>query len=100
MSDYKKFDPSEEDDLISIEFEDGNTYYLPDISYNKFTEYMFKVGTSDTEYTSYLRENKMKELTDFNDSVFDLKLVVESKFGDRKLIFKCVYDSEEEDRNE
>ena len=38
---------------IKIKFDDGREYRLPDISYEKFTEHMFKSGGSDVEYVLY-----------------------------------------------
>lgn len=83
---------------IKIKFDDGTEYTLPDISYEKFTEYMFEVGGSDVEYDKYLRENNMKELTDFNgESTGEITLIVEQPYIGRVLKFKCVYDSDNDE---
>ena len=85
-------------DVIKIKFEEGDEYILPDISYDKFTEYMFVSGSSDIEYGKYLRENNMVELTDFNsESTHEITLVVEQEWRGRVLSFKCVYDSDNDE---
>ena len=83
---------------IKIKFDDGTEYILPDVSYEKFTEHMFKSGSSDVEYDKYLRENNMKELTDFNgESTGEITLIVEQPYRGRVLKFKCVYDSDNDE---
>ena len=83
---------------IKIKFNDGTEYKLPDISYEKFTEYMFKSGSSDVEYDKYLRENNMQDLTDFNsESTCEITLIVEQPYRGRVLKFKCIYDSDNDD---
>ena len=83
---------------IIIKFDDGTEYTLPDISYEKFTEHMFKSGGSDIEYDKYLHENNMKELTDFNgESTDEITLIVEQSYRGRVLKFRCVYDSDNDD---
>jgi mRNA-degrading endonuclease RelE of RelBE toxin-antitoxin system len=82
-------------DTIKIKFGDGNVYKLPDISSEKFDEFMFKNGSNDVEYEKYKRENGMKELTDFNgESTSEITLVVEQSWRGRVLKFKCIYDSD------
>lgn len=79
---------------IKIKFDSGKEYTLPDISYEKFTEYLFEGGGSDVEYDKYLRENNMKEITDFNgESTSEIMLLVEQPYRGRVLKFQCVYDS-------
>jgi hypothetical protein len=71
---------------------------LPDISYEKFEEFIFKHGDSVVEYDKYLRENNMKELSDFNSHVTsEITLVLEQPYRGRVLKFKCVYDSNNDD---
>lgn len=83
---------------IKIIFDDGHEYKLPDISYEKFTEYMFQSGGSDIEYDKYCRDNNMKELSDFNgESTSKITLVVEQPYRGRVLKFRCVYDSANDD---
>lgn len=88
-------------DSITIRFADGGIYdkaKLPDISYEHFLKFMFHGGASDTEYFSYLRNNNMKELTDFNsDGIQELYLVVEDGFRQRRIVFKAIYDSDTEE---
>ena len=82
-------------EIIKIAFDNGSEYRLPDISYEKFTEYMFKNGSSDVEYEKYLRENNMKDLTDFNsESTDEITLVIENSGRERLLKFRCVFDSD------
>jgi hypothetical protein len=83
---------------IKIKFDDGTEYRLPDISYEKFTEHMFKSGCSDVEYDKYCRENNMKELTDFNgESTGEITLIVEQPYRGRVLKFRCIYDSDNDE---
>jgi hypothetical protein len=85
-------------DVIKIKFDDGTEYKLPDISYEKFSEYIFKDGCLDTEYNKYLRENEMAKLTDFNpESTRKITLIVEQPCHGRFLKFKCTYDSDNDD---
>ena len=68
---------------------------LPDISYEKFLELLYKSGCSDIEYDNYLRNNRMTELTNFSkEGIEDLTLVIEQPYRGRVLKFKCVYDSD------
>jgi len=82
--------------IIKIKVGDKTSHsLLPDISYDKFTEYMFDSGSSDVEYNKYLGDNNMVELTDFNSQTTDeIVLIVEDSFMGRVLKFKCVYDSD------
>jgi hypothetical protein len=67
---------------IFIDGEDTG-YYLPDISYELFTKYIFVSGSSDTEYAAYLRENKMCELDHFGGpNEQDFTLVYETWDGE------------------
>jgi hypothetical protein len=85
-------------DTIKIKLESGNEYKLPDISSEKFDEFIWKTGSNDVEYENYKRENGMKELTDFNSQTTDeITLVVEQSWRGRVLKFKCVYDSDNDD---
>ena len=85
-------------DTIKIKLESGNEYKLPDISSEKFDEFIWKSGSNDVEYENYKRENGMKELTDFNSQTTDeITLVVEQSWRGRVLKFKCVYDSDNDD---
>jgi hypothetical protein len=82
-------------DIIKIKLESGNEYKLPDISSEKFDEFVWKSGSNDVEYENYKRENGMIELTDFNSQTTDeITLVVEQSWRGRVLKFKCVYDSD------
>lgn len=85
-------------DKLLIHFDSDsmhNGMQLPDISYEKFLEFLFESGSSDIEYDNYLRENKMTELTNFSkEGVEDLTLIVEHPYRGRVLKFKCVYDSD------
>jgi hypothetical protein len=85
-------------DTIKIKLESGNEYKLPDISSEKFDEFIWKSGSNDVEYENYKRENGMKELTDFNSQTTDeITLVVEQSWRGRVLKFKCVYDSDNDE---
>jgi hypothetical protein len=85
-------------DTIKIKLESGNEYKLPDISSEKFDEFIWKTGSNDIEYENYKRENGMKELTDFNSQTTDeITLVVEQSWRGRVLKFKCVYDSDNDE---
>lgn len=85
-------------DVIKIKLESGNEYKLPDISSEKFNEFMFKSGSNDVEYEKYKHENRMIELTDFNSQTTDeITLVIEQSWRGRVLKFKCVYDSDNDD---
>lgn len=82
-------------ETIKIKFKDGTEYELPDISYEKFTKYIFKLGLSDVEYNKYCIKNNMKDLTDFNSkSTGEIELIVEQPYRERVLKFKCIYDSD------
>jgi len=83
---------------ITINLNGESEYKLPDISYEKFTEYMFKGGSSDVEYDKYCRDNNMKDLTDFNSqSTGEVTLIVEQPYRGRVLKFRCIYDSDNDD---
>lgn len=85
-------------DTIKVKLESGNEYKLPDISSEKFDEFMWENGSNDVEYEKYKRENGMIELTDFNSQTTDeITLVVEQSWRGRVLKFKCVYDSDNDD---
>ena len=85
-------------DTIKIKLESGNEYKLPDISSEKFDEFIWENGSNDVEYEKYKRENGMIELTDFNSQTTDeITLVVEQSWRGRVLKFKCVYDSDNDD---
>ena len=87
MSDYYK---------IIFPFE-SMKQLLPDISYDKFVDYMFKEGTSDMEYYSYLHKNNMIELSELNrETMSEIILEVYDDFHERTLRFKCIYDSDNE----
>ena len=65
-------------DKIKIRLESGNEYKLPDISSEKFDEFIWEGGSNDIEYENYKRENGMIELTDFNSQTTnEITLVVE-----------------------
>lgn len=71
-------------------------YKFPDISFEQFSEKMFDNcgGCLDIDYVNYLRMNDMIELSSFNsEDIKNLYLVVEN--GERKIIFKAVYDSKD-----
>jgi len=75
-----------------------NEYKLPDISSEKFDEFMWKSGSNDVEYETYKRDNAMKELTDFNSETTDeITLIIEQSWRGRVLKFKCVYDSKNDE---
>jgi hypothetical protein len=85
-------------DTIKIKLENGNEYKLPDISSEKFDEFIFKGGSNDVEYEKYKRENGMIELSDFNSQTTDeITLVVAESWRGRVLKFKCVYDSDNDE---
>ena len=85
-------------DTIKAKLESGNEYKLPDISSEKFDEFMWENGSNDVEYEKYKRENGMIELTDFNSQTTnEITLVVEQSWRGRVLKFKCVYDSDNDD---
>jgi hypothetical protein len=85
-------------DIIKIKLESGNEYKLPDISSEKFDEFMWESGSNDVEYKKYKRENEMIELTDFNSQTTnEITLVVEQSWRGRVLKFKCVYDSDNDE---
>ena len=79
-------------------------FKLPDISYEKFEEYMHNPedGDSEVAYNKYLRKNGMCEMTDLdNQSTSELTLILEQPYRGRVLKFKCIYDSDsDEDFNE
>lgn len=90
-------EPIQEDnnsDTLTIRFEDQSMfdkYKLPDISYDNFSKFLFRAGDSYSKYEEYLRENQMKELTDFNeDGIRDLYLVLEDGFRQKRVIFKAI----------
>ncbi|MFW1875314.1 hypothetical protein ACG9XQ_18620, partial [Acinetobacter baumannii] len=59
---------------------------------------LYKSGASDLEYETYLKDNKMFDLTDFNSqSIHDIELIVENKNRGRVLKFKCIYDSDNDE---
>lgn len=74
----------------------GTEYRLPDLSYDKFkNSELYKSGSSDIEYDKYLRENGMKELSDFNsESTNEITLIDEQPYRGRVLKFRLVYDSD------
>ncbi len=85
-------------DTIKIKLESGNEYKLPDISSEKFGEFICEIGSNDVEYEKYKRENGMVELTDFNSETTDeITLVIEQSWRGRVLKFKCVYDSDNDE---
>ncbi len=68
---------------------------LPDISADKFKEYVPYSGASDIEYDKYKTKNKMKDITDFDgETIKELSLVLEDGFRQRRIVFKAIYDSE------
>lgn len=82
---------------IKIVFDDGEEYRIPDISYDKFMDFMFKSGDgfSDVAYEKYLHENGMKDLTDFNkESTGEITLIAEHPYRGRVLKFRLIYDSD------
>ena len=86
-------------EIIKIIFDNGIEYMLPDVSYEKFSEYIFDCGCSDVEYDNYCRKNNMKSLTDFNgESTNEITLVIEQPYRGRVLKFKCVYDSDNDEK--
>jgi len=78
---------------MKLVFPDGTEFKLPDISYDKFVETLFKEGSSDTEYEKYLRENNMHELTSFNYEALKEAILVVSD-SEKTLKFKCFYNSD------
>jgi hypothetical protein len=85
-------------DTIKIKLESGNEYKLPDISSEKFGEFICEIDSNDVEYEKYKRENGMVELTDFNSETTDeITLVIEQSWRGRVLKFKCVYDSDNDE---
>jgi hypothetical protein len=46
-------------DTIKIKLENRNEYKLPDISSEKFDEFIWESGSNDVEYEKYKRENGM-----------------------------------------
>jgi|TARA_R110000803_G_scaffold193947_1_gene256947 hypothetical protein len=95
----KKFDLKNWTNTLKILFDDGTEYRLPDISYDKFeNSELYKSGSSDIEYDKYLRENGMKELSDFNsESTNEITLIDEQPYRGRVLKFKLVYDSDNDE---
>lgn len=84
-------------DDIKIIFKEGGLSLLPDISYERFKEFMFKSGGSDVEYEKYLREKGMMDLSDLNsETTCEIVLLVEQKWRGRVLRFKCTYDSDDD----
>lgn len=82
---------------IQIHTKDGDFFNLPDISYDKFVQFLSTKGASDTEYDIYLKMNNMIELSDFySEVVEDMSLIYEDKFRGRVIHFKAVYDSEKD----
>lgn len=78
---------------MKIIFDDGEVRKLPDVSYEVFMEHMFKEGSSDIEYSKYLRDNMMHELDSFSsESLLKSTLVFEC--NGRVIKFNCVYDSD------
>jgi hypothetical protein len=69
------------------------------MSYDKFEKSeLYKSGSSDIEYDKYLRENGMKELSDFNsESTNEITLIDEQPYRGRVLKFKLVYDSDNDE---
>lgn len=98
MIEIKSSKPAEEPTNIIRVFinNEPQNKCLPDISYEKFADSsLFETGSSDTEYEKYLRDNNMIDLTDYNSQTTpDLRLVVEQRYRGRVLMFKCVYDSD------
>jgi len=84
--------------IMKIKFDDGTECRLPDISIERFSEFMFNGGTDDIEYEKYKHKNGMAELTDFNSqSTGEITLVIEQPYIGRVLEFKCVYDSDNDE---
>lgn len=85
-------------EVIKINFDDGEQYNYPDMSYDKFVDHMFTQSSSDVEYDKYLRENNMVNLTDFNgESTGEITLIIEQSNRGRVLKFKCIYDSDNDE---
>jgi len=83
--------------IIKIKFDDGSEHKLPDVSYNKFLNYIFEDGMSDIAWENYLKNNNMVDIVDYNsDATKEMTLIVENKETERILKFKCIYDSDSE----
>jgi len=95
----KNFDLKNWTNTLKILFDDGEEFRLPDISYDKFVNSeLYKSGSSDVEYDKYLRENGMKELSDFNsESTNEITLIDEQPYRGRVLKFRLVYDSDNDE---
>ena len=95
----KKFDLKSWTNTLKILFDDGAEYRLPDISYDKFeNSELYQRGSSDVEYDKYLRDNGMKELSDFNsESTNEITLIDEQPYRGRVLKFRLVYDSDNDE---
>lgn len=73
---------------IKIVLKDKTEYLLPDISYEKFFQYMFEFGSSDIAYQKYLNENEMIDIFDIDkDEFIDSEIhFIHSDKG--KIVFK------------
>ena len=77
---------------------DNKEYFLPDISYENFLDYMDWKGSSDQAYDSYLDRNNMKDMSDFDsETTGDIVLIFEQPHRGRVLKFKCIYDSDRDE---
>lgn len=75
-----------------IELPNGYAFELPDISYEMFSDFIFKDGFSDIEYEKHLRSKGMQDAA--ADYEFPLTGAVLTYEADgRVLKFKCVFDS-------
>ena len=89
---------------VKIRHLDGEEINCPDISYDKFLEFMWSKGienihgTSDIDYYDYLRRNNMMKVTDLNfQTTPEIELIIEEDWSGRVLKFKCIYDSDNEE---
>lgn len=95
-------------DTIKIKFKNEDNFdelKFPDISYDYFLKYIWGSkknyifsGASDIDYDYFKKENKMKEISDFNsETTKDILLIVENEYRERVLIFECIYDSDNDE---
>ena len=77
-----------------IKFNDEEVAILPDVSYDKFTEYMPWSGANDTAYDEYLRQNNMVHLDRYRSDCTN-EIILEFSYADGRVMkFKCIYDSD------
>jgi len=77
-------------EILTIRFPDIGLYDKHKIICNDDSD------LCDTDYAKYKCENNVSELTDFNeDAIRNCYLVIEDGFRQRRIVFRAVYDSDD-----